>query len=71
MASRKRKFLDEIGDRQRRRRVGVKEMDFLNSSSSSLEMDKPRLSIGSGNLISPKISTGTGLTSQAIIESVV
>jgi len=70
MASRKRKFLDEIGDRQRRRRVGVKEMDFLNSSSSSsLEMDKPRLSIGSGNLISPKISTGTGLTSQAIIES--
>lgn len=55
MASHERKFFDEIGKRQKRRRVGLREIDF-SDSSSSMEMDKPILSIDPFNVISPQIA---------------
>lgn len=57
MASHK-KNPGEIGERQKRRRVGLKERDVLDSPSSSyFEMDKHMISNSFCNISNPQIVT--------------
>lgn len=70
MASSKRKFFEEIGERQKRRRVGYKERLSDSSSNSSMKLEEESFSNGSFIRNAPPIETVPESPSEVVFPTV-